>query len=318
MAKLITYSHIYVVPPPFKTTYAVGIVEDENGLRHPVRIDNEFFSILRSDMEGDLVKKQTDFGEMEFFTPKVEKKEIEKVALVTGATRGIGKAIAIELAKKGFNIVINDVELPDEGKQALEEIEKLGRKALFIKADISKYEEVDAMIKEVEEKIGRIFALINNAGINIDKLLTNMTPAMWQKVIDIDLTGVYNCTRAVIPYMIEQGGGRIINMSSQAAFDGPIAQANYAAAKGGIVSFTRVISREYAQYNILCNAIAPGCVKTRMTDAIPLGALKERIANIPLGRRANPEEVAAVVAFLVTEGTYVTGQTIKVNAGEYF
>ena len=315
--RLLAYSAVYVVPPPFKTVYGVGVVEDERGNRRPVRIDPEYLDVLKIGMEGEIVEKETDFGRFTYFVPRVERKPVRKVALVTGATRGIGKAIALELARRGFDIVINDIELPEEGKKAMEEIRKMGREVMFVKADVSKYEEVEEMVKRVIERFGRIDVLVNNAGINRDRLLINMTKEDWQKVIDVDLTGVYNCTRAIIPYMIKQGGGRIVNVSSQSAYDGPVGQANYAAAKGGIISFTKVVAREYAQYNILCNAIAPGCIKTRMTDAMPPGMLRERVARIPLGRRGLPEEVAKLVAFLVTEGTYITGQCILINAGEY-
>jgi NAD(P)-dependent dehydrogenase (short-subunit alcohol dehydrogenase family) len=316
-AKLVAYSIIHIPPPPFKTAYAGGIAEDEEGNRHLVRVESEYFDVLKIGLKGRIEKKRTDFGEFNFFIPEVKKKEVSKVALITGASRGIGKAIALELAKRGFNIVINDLELPEEGQKAMEEIKKGGREAIFIKADISKYEEAEKMMKEAVEKLGRVDVLVNNAGINIDKLLINMTPEQWQKVIDIDLTGTYNCTRAVLPYMIQQGGGRIVNISSMSALDGAIGQANYAAAKGGVVSFTKTIAREYAQYNILCNAIAPGCIRTRMTDAMPPGMLRERVSQIPLGRRGEPEEVAKLVAFLVTEGNYITGQLININAGEY-
>jgi len=173
------------------------------------------------------------------------------------------------------------------------------------------------MVKEAVEKLGRMDVLINNAGINIDRLLVNMTPEQWQKVIDVDLTGTYNCTKAVLPHMMQQGGGRIVNVSSMSALDGAIGQANYAAAKGGVVSLTKTIAMEYAQYNILCNAIAPGCIRTRMTDAMPPGMLRERVSQIPLGRRGEPEEVAKLVAFIVTEGNYITGQLINISAGEY-
>jgi len=317
-AKLIAYSIVQVPPPPFKTAYATGIAEDEKGDRYPVRVESEYFNILKIGQEGKIVRKPTDFGEFDFFIPKVkEKKEVGKVTLITGATRGIGKAIALELARKGFNIVINDLELPDEGVEAMNEIKRGGREAIFVKADISKYEEVEKMVKEAVEKLGRVDVLINNAGINIDRLLINMTPEQWQKVIDVDLTGTYNCTRAVLPYMIQQGGGRIVNISSMSALDGAMGQANYAAAKGGVVSFTKTVAMEYAQYNILCNAIAPGCIRTRMTDAMPPGMLHERVSQIPLGRRGEPEEVAKLVAFLVTEGNYITGQLINISAGEY-
>lgn len=316
--KLISYTDVTVPTPPYKKSTKSGIVEDEKGKRQLVRIEDEHYNILKVGMEGRIEKRVTDFGEFNLFVPEIkEKKEVSKVALITGATRGIGKAIALELARKGFNIVINDLELPDEGAEAINEIKKGGREAIFIKADISKYEEVEKMVKEAVEKLGRMDVLINNAGINIDRLLINMTPEQWQKVIDVDLTGTYNCTKAVLPHMMQQGGGRIVNVSSMSALDGAMGQANYAAAKGGVVSLTKTIAMEYAQYNILCNAIAPGCIRTRMTDAMPPGMLRERVSQIPLGRRGEPEEVAKLVVFLVTEGNYITGQLINISAGEY-
>jgi len=317
MAKLVAYSMVLIPPPPFKSTYAGAIIED-NGKRCLAKIENQYFGVLKEGMEGKIERRVTDLGEFDFFIPEVkEKKEATKVALVTGSGRGIGKAIALELAKKGFNVVINDLALDDEVQKTIDEIKKIGRDAIFVSADISKYENTDKMAKEAVEKLGRIDVLVNNAGMNIDKLLVNMTPEQWQKVIDIDLTGTFNCTRAVLPYMIQQGGGRIVNMSSMSALDGATGQANYAAAKGGMISLTKVVALEYAQYNITCNAIAPGCIKTRMTDAMPPGMLRDRVAHIPLGRRGEPEEVAKLVAFLVTDGTYITGQLININAGEY-
>lgn len=317
-AKLISYTDVTVPTPPYKKSTKSGIAEDEKGKRQLVRIEDEHYNILKVGMKGRIEKRLTDFGEFNFFVPEIKgKKKVSKVALITGATRGIGKAIALELARKGFNIVINDLELPDEGAEAMKEIKKGGREAIFIKADISKYEEVEKMVKEAVEKLGRVDVLVNNAGINIDRLLVNMTPEQWQKVIDVDLTGTYNCTKAVLPHMMQQGGGRIVNVSSMSALDGAMGQANYAAAKGGVVSFTKTVAMEHAQYNILCNAIAPGCIKTRMTDAMPPGMLRERVAQIPLGRRGEPEEVAKLVAFLVTEGNYITGQLINISAGEY-
>lgn len=316
--KLISYTDVTVPTPPYKKSTKSGIVEDEKGKRQLVRIEDEHYNILKVGMKGRIEKRVTDFGEFNFFVPEIKgKKEVSKVALITGATRGIGKAIALELARKGFNIVINDLELPDEGAEAINEIKKGGREAIFIKADISKYEEVEKMVKDAVEKLGRMDVLVNNAGINIDRLLINMTPEQWQKVIDVDLTGTYNCTKAVLPHMMQQGGGRIVNVSSMSALDGTMGQANYAAAKGGVVSFTKTVAMEYAQYNILCNAIAPGCIKTRMTDAMPPGMLRERVSQIPLGRRGEPEEVAKLVAFLATEGNYITGQLINISAGEY-
>ncbi|MEW6592188.1 MAG: 3-oxoacyl-ACP reductase FabG [Candidatus Hadarchaeota archaeon] len=318
MPKLVAYSIVHIPPPPFKSTYAGAIVEDEGGNRLLAKIENKYFNALKIGLEGKIERRKTDFGEFDFFIPETrEKKEITKVALVTGSCRGIGKAIALELASKGFNIVVNDLAVDEDAQKTVDEIKRMGRDSVFIGVDVSKYESVDKMVKESVEKLGRVDVLVNNAGITIDKLLVNMAPDQWQKVIDIDLTGVYNCTRAVLPYMIQQGGGKIVNVSSMSALDGAVGQANYAAAKGGIISFTKVIAREYAQYNVLCNAIAPGFIKTRMTDAMPPGMFKDRLAKNLLGRRGEPEEVAKLVRFLVTEADYITGQVININAGEY-
>jgi NAD(P)-dependent dehydrogenase (short-subunit alcohol dehydrogenase family) len=317
MAKLVSFSLVSIVPPPFKTEYVAGIAEDDEGKRVPVRIERSYFDILKIGMSGEIEKRTTDFGELTYFTPKTQEIKKRKVALVTGSSRGIGRAIAIELARRGYDIAVNDVELSDEGKETIKDIEALGRRPVFVDADVSNYDSVQRMVDEVLKKLSRINVLVNNAGINIDRLLTNMSPQDWQKVIDVNLTGVFNCTKAVLPHMIEAGGGSIINMSSQGALDGPVGQANYAAAKGGIISLTKVIAREYAQYNILCNAIAPGCIRTRMTDAMPPGLLQERVSKIPLGRRGEPEEVAKLIAFLAEEGTYITGQLLLINAGEY-
>lgn len=316
--KLISYTDVTVPAPPYRKSTKSGIVEDEEGKCHLVRIEDEHYSILKTGMEGRIEKRITDSGEFSFFIPEVKKKEVSKVAIITGASRGIGKAIALELARRGFNIVMNAThDLPDEGVEAMEEIKKGGREAIFIKADVSKYEEVEKMVKETVEKFERVDVLVNNAGMNIDKLLVNMTPQDWQRVIDVDLTGTYNCTRAVLPYMIKQSGGRIVNVSSMSSIDGATGQANYAAAKGGVNSLTKTVALEYAQYNILCNAVLPGCIKTRMTDAMPPGMLRDRLSKIPLGRRGEPEEVAKLVAFLAIEGNYITGQLINISAGEY-
>ncbi len=316
-AKLISYTNVTIPTPPYKKATKSGIVEDEKKNRYVVRIEDEYYGLLKMGMKGEIEERKTDFGTFKFFVPAIKKKEVKKAAIVTGASRGIGKAIALELAKRGFDIAINDLELPDEGSEAIKKIKKGGRKAIFAKADISKYDEAEKMMKEVVEKLGRIDVLVNNAGMNIDKMLINMTPEQWQKVIDVDLTGVFNCTKAALPHMIQQGGGKIINISSMSALDGAVGQANYAAAKGGVISFTKTVAMEYAPYNILCNAIAPGCIRTRMTDAMPPGMLRERVSQIPLGRRGEPEEVAKLVGFLVTEGNYITGQLINISAGEY-
>src|SRR5208283_6078028 len=223
LAKLLAFSIISVVPPPFKTPYAGGIAETEGGEKMAVRIEGEYLQCLKIGMTGEVVKKKTDFGLLNYFIPNVTQEITRKVALVTGAAQGIGNATAVELARRGFDIAITDLDQPDDGS-LLKDIEKLGRKAKFVKSDVSRYDAVESMVKEVIGEFGRIDVLVNNAGINLDKLLVDMTPENWQKVIDVDLTGVFNCTKAVLPFMMNQGCGRIVNLSSMSALDGAIGQ----------------------------------------------------------------------------------------------
>lgn len=315
--KLISYTNVTVPTPPYQKATKSGIVEDEKGNRRVVRIEDEYYDLVETGIEGEIEERETDFGTFDFFVPAVERGEEAKAAVVTGASRGIGKAIALELARNGYNIVISDIEKTGECEENMEKIEELGKEAIFAETDVSDLDQVEEMVEKTVEEFGSVDVLVNNAGINIDKLLTNMTPEQWQKVIDVDLNGVYNCTKAVLPHMVQGGGGKIVNISSMSALDGTQGQANYAAAKGGVISFTKTIAMEYAQHDILCNAIAPGFIETRMTDEMPPGVFKERLEENPLGRRGEPEEVAKLVAFLITEGDYITGQLININAGEY-
>ena len=173
------------------------------------------------------------------------------------------------------------------------------------------------MIEKTISKYGQINVLVNNAGIAIDKRFENMTLDQWERVISVNLTGAFNCTKAVIDHMQKQGGGNIINISSVIGEIGNIGQANYAASKGGLIAFTKSLAKEYAKDEIYVNAIAPGFIKTKMTDVIPPGNMKAILEQIPLGRLGTPEEVAKVVRFLVLESSYITGQVINVNGGLY-
>lgn len=239
-----------------------------------------------------------------------------KVALVTGASRGIGQATAIELAKAGADIVVNFIGNEAVADETVEKIEALGRKALKIKADVSNAEEVQAMVDEAHAAFGHIDILVNNAGITRDGLLIRMKDSDWDDVLNINLKGVYLVSKAVAKIMVKQRSGRIINMTSVSGVTGNVGQANYAAAKAGVIGFTKTCAKELAARGITVNAIAPGFIETAMTDVLP-EKIKEGIAaSIPFGRMGQPEEIASVVTFLASDfASYVTGQVLNVDGG---
>ena len=248
---------------------------------------------------------------------KIRKKEkVNRVALVTGSSRGIGSAIAIELAKRGINIVINNDKDPQEGLEAVDEINKTGQRAIYIQADVSDPDQVKKMIEKIIDEFGRIDIVINNAGITRDKMLENMDIEHWNRVISVNLTGTFNCTKSAIKYMKKQGSGKIINISSISAETGNIGQSNYSASKGGVISFTKTVAKEYARDGIIVNVIAPGFIETKMLETIPEKVMQKILDQIPLGRLGKPEEVAKLVRFLASEdANYITGQVININGG---
>lgn len=240
------------------------------------------------------------------------------VALVTGSGRGIGRAIALELAKRGCDVVVNDDKNLQEGIEVVDEIKKIGQRALHIQADVSYPDQVEKMIETVLDEFGRIDILVNNAGIAMDKKLENMSIEQWDRVIAVNLTGTFNCTKAVIRFMKEQGGGKIINIASVVGEIGNFGQANYAASKGGVIAFTKTVAKEYAKYGVLVNAIAPGFINTKMVEGIPQKVIQKILEQIPLGRLGEPEEVAKLVGFLASDNAnYITGQVIRINGGMY-
>ena len=240
-----------------------------------------------------------------------------KVALITGGSRGIGKAIAKKFAKEGYDIVINYVsESAELGKVKEEMIENRNVDILFVKADVTNYNGCEEMIKEVINKFGRIDVLVNNAGITKDGLLMRMKEEDFDKVIDVNLKGTFNVTKNVIPYMMKQRSGKIVNISSVVGIGGNAGQANYAASKAGIIGFTKSVAKELASRNILANCVAPGFIKTDMTDVLS-DAVKENInKQIPLNKMGEADEVANAVYFLASEeNTYITGQVLNVDGG---
>ena len=237
-----------------------------------------------------------------------------RVALITGATRGIGKEIALELAENGFDIAVNYRSEHNGMDDLKKEIEKNGVRCEFVK--VANFEECESMVKETIEKFGKIDILINNAGITKDGLIMRMKKEDFEAVLDVNLTGTFNVTRNVIPYMLKQKSGRIINLSSVVGIVGNAGQTNYSASKAGIIGFTKSLAKEVASRNILVNAIAPGFIDTDMTNVLS-DVVKEGInAQIPLKRMGTPREVARIVKFLSSEdSSYVTGQVINVDGG---
>ncbi len=240
-----------------------------------------------------------------------------KTALVTGASRGIGKAIAIEFAKQGADVVVNYNKNEKEALEVVEEIKSIGRKSLAVKADVSSFDEVSKMINIVKNKFGRIDILVNNAGIIMDKTLQNMSLEEWSSVIKINLNGVYNTTRNALTLMGK--GGRIINISSVVALQGNFGQTNYAASKAGIIGFTKSLAKELGKNGITVNAIAPGFIETEILKSIPSAKKKEFLDLIPLGRIGLPEDVANLAVFLASgRASYITGEVICIDGGLRF
>ena len=241
----------------------------------------------------------------------------DKVALITGAARGIGRAIALKLYTHGANIVINDIVSENEINQNLQEIKKGTNEVIGIKADITKLDEVEKMIKEIIKKFGKIDFLVNNAGIIRDSLLIRMKEGDWDAVINVNLKGTFNCSRTVAKYMMRQKtGGKIVNISSVIGLIGNIGQSNYSASKAGIIGLTKSMAKELALRNINVNAVAPGFIETDMTQKLPEKIRNSLQEKIPLRRLGTVEDVAQVVYFLVSEASnYITGQVIKVDGG---
>jgi 3-oxoacyl-[acyl-carrier protein] reductase len=239
----------------------------------------------------------------------------DKVALVTGASRGIGRAAALALAAEGAKVVVNYARSSTAADQVVNQIAQQGGTAIALQADVSKADEVDALVQATLDQFGRVDVLVNNAGITRDTLLLRMKPEDWQAVIDLNLTGVFLCTRAVSKIMLKQRSGRIINVSSVAGLMGNPGQANYSAAKAGVIGFTKTVAKELATRGITVNAVAPGFITTDMTES--LSNTEDILKFIPLGRYGAPEEVAGLIRFLAADpaAAYITGQVMNVDGG---
>ncbi len=238
------------------------------------------------------------------------------VAIVTGSGRGIGKAIACVLVAAGAKIVVNDVN-GELSKSAAAEFESNGIEAMAAPCNVTNTEQIDKMVESVLARFGRIDILVNNAGITRDDLFMRMSEEHWQAVIDTNLTSAFKVTKPILKIMSKQRFGRIINIASTTGVHGNAGQVNYAAAKAGLIGFTKTIALEYASRNITCNAVAPGFIDTDMTKALGEEKIKKVVERIPLGRMGKPEDIAQAVLFFAGAGSYITGQVLEVSGGLY-
>ena len=239
-----------------------------------------------------------------------------QIVLVTGGSRGIGKAAALACAREGAHIIINYAGNVKAAEETVKEISDLGQKCLAVQADISKLADVERLIEEATAEFGKIDILVNNAGITRDGLLMRMKEEDWDAVIETNLKGIFLCTKAVIRGMMKQRSGRIINMTSVVGVMGNAGQANYAAAKAGVIGFTKSTAKELASRGITVNAIAPGFIHSDMTSVLPENVKEEMVKAIPIGRMGEADEVADTVIFLASNSArYITGQVIHVDGG---
>jgi NAD(P)-dependent dehydrogenase (short-subunit alcohol dehydrogenase family) len=240
-----------------------------------------------------------------------------QVAIVTGASRGIGRAVAQELAEWGAAVVVNYFQSQEPADALVGELASKGCRAIAVRAGVGHPDDVLALVQRTIDEFGQVDILINNAGVNRDRTVRRMSVDEWQEVINTDLSSAFYCTSAVIPHMIERTYGRIINMSSIIGQMGNVGQSNYAAAKAGLIAFTKSAAQELARYNITVNAMCPGFVETDMVMALSDEVKATLLKAIPLGRFGKPEEVASFVRYLCTEGDWITGQQFNPNGGQY-
>jgi 3-oxoacyl-[acyl-carrier protein] reductase len=242
----------------------------------------------------------------------------DKIALITGGCRGIGRAVALEFAKAGATVILNDVSSEDSAQEVLKEIKDLGGQSEFLQFNVTESDTVEEKIKYVLEKYGRIDILVNNAGITRDSLFMRMKEEQWDEVFNVNMKGVFHCTKNVVRSMIKNKYGKIINVASVAGEMGNPGQANYASTKSGIMGFTKSLAKELGSKNINVNAVSPGFIMTHLTDVLPEETKEKYKELIPLSRFGEPEDVAKAILFLASDdSSYITGEILRINGGLY-
>ncbi len=239
-----------------------------------------------------------------------------RTALVTGGSRGIGRAIALSLAQEGADVAVNYVSSEGAAKEVVERIHAMGRQAILAQADVADYPDTYRMAQDVLKQFGHLDILINNAGINSDKTFAKMDHASWRKVLAINLDGVFNCTKVFIDQMLQQGWGRVVNITSVIGQIGNFGQANYAASKAGVAAMTKSLAKELAAKGITINAVAPGFIETEMVSGIPEKVRQKLLGQIPMGRFGKADEVSRACVYLCSsDGDYITGAELSINGG---
>lgn len=240
-----------------------------------------------------------------------------KVAIVTGGAKGIGAAISMELAKNGVKVVINYNSSKGSAEKLIADIKEVGGEAYAVQADVSNLEQSRKLVEEAIDHFGRVDILVNNAGITRDSTFKKLSEEDWRTVIDVNLNSVYNTSSVALPYLLESDAGRIINISSIIGQAGGFGQTNYAAAKAGMIGYTKSLALELAKSNVTVNAICPGFIDTEMVQEIPENVREKIVAKIPQRRFGQPDEIARGIIFLCKDGEYITGQQLNINGGLY-
>jgi 3-oxoacyl-(acyl-carrier-protein) reductase len=274
---------------------------------------------IEADSLRDARMLRLHFGSSSDFCLEGAAMELQgKISLVSGSSRGIGRASAIMLAERGSDVIVNYISNADAAEEVVEQIKRRGRRAIAIKADVSKRNETDAMVEQAQSELGPIDILVNNAGITRDRSFMKLSFEQWHEVLLVNLDGPFNLTGRLLPGMTERKWGRVINMTSIVGEMGNFGQSNYAVAKGGLMAFTKTLAREVATKGVTINAVSPGYIETDMTAVVKPEVLDTIRKLTPMQRLGNPEEVAACVCFLASpKASFITGEIIKVNGGLY-
>jgi len=297
---------------PFKTTDIVAIAENDSGERKFVRIDSKYMGKVSFGTQGEIVEEKTPFGLLLRFIP-AGIPERRKVVMVTGGSRGIGRAVCEKFATHGYRVVLTDI-LEDEATEAtIRKLKELGAEPLFIRMDVSSPKDVSRAKEIVEKEIGYIDVLVNNAGITRDRTIEKMKEEDWDTVMNVNLKGAFLVSREMSELM-KKGGGAVINISSIVGIEGNIGQANYAASKAGLVGLSNTLAKELAPYRIRVASIAPGFVDTGMVASVPTNIIKEYLRKLPIPRLIKPEEIASLV-YEIAENEAISGVVYLIDLG---